>query len=106
MVNNADWYKKISITDFLAGVGRHFRVGTMLGRTSVETRLKSESGISFTEFSYQVLQASDWLHLLQEHKCRFQVNITFLFGCSINNKSFFSRLEAVTKWETLYLVMN
>ena len=76
MVNNADWYKKISITDFLAGVGRHFRVGTMLGRTSVETRLKSESGISFTEFSYQVLQASDWLHLLQEHKFMYAPIIT------------------------------
>jgi len=46
----------------------------MLGRNSVESRMKSDSGISFTEFSYQVLQAYDWLHLLQEHKCRFQVS--------------------------------
>jgi tyrosyl-tRNA synthetase len=45
----------------------------MLSRNSVQSRINSESGISFTEFSYQVLQGYDWLHLLQKYKCRFQV---------------------------------
>ena len=75
MVNNSDWYSNESIATFLATVGRHFRVGTMLGRNSVESRMKSDSGISFTEFSYQVLQAYDWLCLVQKFKCYFQVMI-------------------------------
>ena len=77
IVNNADWYKNLSLTEFLGSAGRHFRVGTMLGRNSVQSRMNSESGISFTEFSYQVLQAYDWLCLHQKYKL---VNVSVLVG--------------------------
>lgn len=52
--NNIDWYKKLSVVEFLRETGRHIRVGDMLARTSVASRLQSSEGLSFTEFSYQV----------------------------------------------------
>lgn len=54
IVNNYDWYKKLNVVDFLQVAGRNFRVGTMLSRTSVQSRLKTEEGMSLTEFTYQV----------------------------------------------------
>ncbi|XP_014288582.1 tyrosine--tRNA ligase, mitochondrial [Halyomorpha halys] len=73
LVNNAEWYKSLSCVDFICGIGRHLRLGQMLSRTSVAARLQSEQGISFTEFSYQVFQAFDWLHLLNKYDCRIQI---------------------------------
>lgn len=65
----------MSAVEMIGSVGRNFRMGTMLSRTSVQSRLASSAGMSFTEFSYQLFQAYDWLHLLKEHNCRFQVII-------------------------------
>lgn len=73
MVNNADWIGKFSFVEFLRDVGKHFRVGEMMGKESVRKRLQSEVGMSFTEFSYQLLQAYDFLHLSREHNCQLQV---------------------------------
>ncbi|XP_046414786.1 tyrosine--tRNA ligase, mitochondrial [Neodiprion virginianus] len=73
IVNNIEWYKDINALDFLRSVGRYFRLGTMLSKTSVQTRLNSETGMSFAEFSYQVLQGYDWFHLLEKYNCRFQI---------------------------------
>jgi len=73
MVNNADWIGKFRFVDFLRDVGKHFRVGEMMGKESVRKRLQSEIGMSFTEFSYQLLQAYDFLYLSREHNCQLQV---------------------------------
>lgn len=59
--------------DLIGKIGRHLRMGTLLSRTSVQTRLNSSSGMSFTEFSYQLFQAYDWYYLFQKFGCRFQV---------------------------------
>jgi tyrosyl-tRNA synthetase len=67
LVNNADWFGNMSALQLLRDVGRHFRVSAMLGRESVHRRMESSEGISFTEFSYQLLQAHDFFHL---HKAR------------------------------------
>jgi len=67
VVNNDDWYSAFTFIDFLRDVGKHFRVGTMLGKEMVRSRIESEEGISFTEFSYQILQAYDFYHLFKEH---------------------------------------
>lgn len=72
-VNNIHWYKKVYLIPFIKDIGRHFRMGTMLGRSSVQCRLKSESGMSFTEFCYSIFQAYDWLHLYKNYGCRFQL---------------------------------
>ncbi|XP_037048996.1 tyrosine--tRNA ligase, mitochondrial-like [Bradysia coprophila] len=72
IVNNADWYRNLSVVGFIANIGRHFRLGDMITMSSVQQRLQGD-GMSFTEFTYQVFQAYDWLHLLKEHDCRFQL---------------------------------
>ena len=56
MVNNLDWTAEMSAIDFLRDVGKHYRLGTMLAKDTVARRLASDEGISFTEFSYQILQ--------------------------------------------------
>ncbi|KAJ8683179.1 hypothetical protein QAD02_018971 [Eretmocerus hayati] len=73
IVDNFDWYQDFNVIDFVRNVGKHFRMGTMLNKSSVQTRLKSDTGMSFTEFTYQVFQAYDWLCLLNEYDCRFQI---------------------------------
>ncbi|MBN1844656.1 MAG: tyrosine--tRNA ligase [Sedimentisphaerales bacterium] len=71
--NNADWLGRFRFVDFLRDVGKHFRIGEMMGKESVRKRLQSEAGMSFTEFSYQMLQAYDFLHLYRSEQCRLQV---------------------------------
>jgi len=73
LVNNADWLGRFGFVEFLRDVGKHFRVGAMLGKESVRARLESEAGMSYTEFSYQLLQAYDFLHLYDAMACRLQI---------------------------------
>lgn len=71
-VNNLDWTEPISALDFLRDYGKHFRVNQMIRKEAVAARLNSEQGISYTEFSYQILQALDYLQLFREHGCTLQ----------------------------------
>ncbi|KAK4054143.1 tyrosyl-tRNA synthetase [Microbotryomycetes sp. JL201] len=71
--NNLNWLGSVSLIDFLSTVGKSARVSTMLSRESVKSRLNSASGISFTEFTYQLLQAFDFLTLHQRHNCTIQL---------------------------------
>lgn len=73
ILNNYDWFKSFSFIDFLREVGKNFRVGTMLAKDSVKSRLGSDEGMSFTEFSYQVLQGYDFLHLFQTQGVQVQL---------------------------------
>jgi tyrosyl-tRNA synthetase len=73
ILNNFDWFQKFSFIDFLRDVGKHFRIGTMLAKDSVRTRLNSEEGMSFTEFAYQVLQGYDFLYLFQHYGVSVQL---------------------------------
>jgi len=72
MVNNLDWTGGLSAIDFLRDVGKHYRLGTMLAKDTVARRLASEEGISFTEFSYQILQGMDFLELNRRYGCTLQ----------------------------------
>jgi tyrosyl-tRNA synthetase len=72
VVNNLDWTEPISALDFLRDIGRHFRVNTMIRKDAVAARLNSTEGISYTEFSYQILQALDYLYLFREYGCTLQ----------------------------------
>jgi len=72
MVNNLDWTAGLSALDFLRDVGKHFRVNTMLRKDAVSARLASDAGISYTEFSYQILQGMDYLELYRRYGCRLQ----------------------------------
>lgn len=72
MVNNLEWFGPMSMLTFLRDVGKHCRLGPMLAKDSVKTRLNSEEGISYTEFSYQILQAYDFLLLHRRHDVSVQ----------------------------------
>ena len=72
MVDNMEWTSRLSAVDLLRDVGRHFRVGRMLAKDAVAARMASDEGISFTEFSYQVLQGMDYLELWRRHGCTVQ----------------------------------
>ena len=72
MVNNLDWIGQMSALDFLRGIGKHYRMGTMLAKETVARRLSSDEGISYTEFSYQVLQGIDFLELHRRHGLTLQ----------------------------------
>lgn len=74
LVDNADWLTKLSLTDFLRDTGKHFTVNQMIAKDSVKSRLDRDNvGISYTEFSYMLLQAYDFLHLYQTHGCTLQL---------------------------------
>lgn len=72
LLNNFDWMRGYSYLDFLREVGKSFPVGAMLGKESVRARLESEAGLSYTEFSYMLLQAFDFVQLCKTHGCRIQ----------------------------------
>ncbi|ROR66580.1 tyrosine--tRNA ligase [Agrococcus jenensis] len=72
LVNNLDWTAPLSTVDFLREVGKHFRVGTMLRKDAVAARMESDEGISYAEFSYQVLQGMDFLELHRRYGCLMQ----------------------------------
>jgi tyrosyl-tRNA synthetase len=73
LVNNLDWTAPLSAIDFLRDIGKFFRVGTMLSKDAVSARLNSEHGISYTEFSYQILQGYDYLELFRRYNCTLQM---------------------------------
>lgn len=91
IVNNADWTRSISYLEFLRDVGKYLTVNYMTAKDSVRARLEGENGISYTEFSYMLLQAFDFVHLAKTYDCQLQVggndqfgNITA--GCELQRK--------------------
>lgn len=73
LLNNADWLGELKLTDFMRTVGRHMRMSAMLAKDSVASRLASPAGLSFTEFTYQALQAADFAHLHRHHGVTLQL---------------------------------
>ncbi|KAL1552821.1 tyrosine--tRNA ligase [Salvia divinorum] len=73
ILNNYDWWKDVKLLDFLRDVGRHARVGAMMSKESVRRRLESEQGMSYTEFTYQLLQGYDFLHLFRDEGVNVQI---------------------------------
>lgn len=80
LVDNAAWTAPVSFLDFLRDVGKYFSLSSMLAKDSVRSRLESESGISYTEFSYQLLQANDFYHLRSTLNCELQIGGTEQWG--------------------------
>ena len=73
LVNNGDWLTKLSAVDFMRDVGKHFTINSMLAKESVKRRIESEDGITYTEFSYSLLQAYDFLELYDRFGCTLQM---------------------------------
>lgn len=96
-VNNADWYGRMNIIDLLRDIGKHFSVNQMLTRDSVRTRIeRNGQGISFTEFSYQLLQAYDFLHLFRTYGCRWQMGASDQWGNIISGVDLVRRCTGET----------
>ncbi|XP_026985072.1 tyrosine--tRNA ligase, mitochondrial isoform X3 [Sagmatias obliquidens] len=92
VLDNSAWYQKQDLVDFLAAVGGHFRMGTLLSRLSVQTRLKSSEGMSLAEFLYQVLQAYDFYYLFQHYRCRVQLGGSDQLGNIMSGYEFIHKL--------------
>lgn len=99
LVNNYDWFKDFSFLDFIRDVGKHMTVGYMMSKDSVQNRL--ETGISFTEFTYQLIQGYDFVHLFKNHNCKLQLggsdqwgNITT--GVELTRRMLGEKVYAVT----------
>ena len=93
MVNNMDWTASLSVIEFLRDIGKHFRVNKMLTKDSVAQRLASEQGISYTEFSYQLLQAMDFLELYRRYGCTLQTGGSDQWGNLTAGLDLIHRLE-------------
>ena len=120
MVNNYDWMKDISFLDFIRDIGKHITVNYMMAKDSVKKRLSGDAreGLSFTEFSYQLVQGFDFLHLYRTKNCKLQMggsdqwgNITtgtelirriegeaFALTCPLITKDKFGKTESGNVW--------
>jgi tyrosyl-tRNA synthetase len=95
MANNLDWTAPYSALEFLRDIGKHFSVNQMLAKDSVSSRLES-GGISYTEFSYQVLQALDYLELYRKHNCRLQLGGSDQWGNIVAGLDLIRKVEGGT----------
>jgi tyrosyl-tRNA synthetase len=95
LVDNLDWTAPMSALDFLRDVGKHFRVNQMIRKEAVARRLESQEGISYTEFSYQLLQALDFLELYRSHGCTLQTGGSDQWGNLTAGVDLIHRVEGV-----------
>ncbi|MFW6299711.1 MAG: tyrosine--tRNA ligase [Oceanicaulis sp.] len=95
-VNNANWYRDMDVIRFLREVGKHFSVNAMLMKDSVRNRIENrDQGISFTEFSYQLLQGFDFVHLYRRHGCAIQMGGSDQWGNIVGGVDLLRRMEGV-----------
>jgi tyrosyl-tRNA synthetase len=95
MVNNLDWTQPLSAIDFLRDIGKYFRVNKMLTKDAVSARLNSDAGISYTEFSYQILQGMDFLELYRRYGCVLQTGGSDQWGNLTAGTDLIRRVEGV-----------
>jgi tyrosyl-tRNA synthetase len=96
LVNNADWTEPMGVLDFLRDVGKLMTVNQMMAKESVKTRLESENGISFTEFSYMLLQGNDYRHLYAHHGVELQMGGSDQWGNILTGVDMIRRRDATT----------
>ena len=102
IVNNLDWTGQMTAVDFLRDLGKHFRMGTMLSKDIVARRLASEEGISFTEFSYQILQANAYLELFRRYGCTLEVGGNDQWGNLVGGMDLIHKVEG----ESVHVMTN
>jgi tyrosyl-tRNA synthetase len=98
MVNNYDWFKSFSFLDFIRDVGKHITVNYMMAKDSVKKRLEGETGMSFTEFSYQLVQGYDFYYLWKNHQCLVQMGGSDQWGNIVTGTEFIRRKDAGTAY--------
>jgi tyrosyl-tRNA synthetase len=98
LVDNADWTAPFTFLDFLRDVGKHFSLNVMLAKDSVRSRMEGDGGISYTEFSYQLLQAHDFYHLRKTFNCELQIGGSDQWGNITAGTDFIRKKLAATAW--------
>ena len=96
MVNNADWFKDMSLFDFIRDVGKHITVNYMMAKDSVKRRLEGDSGLSFTEFCYQLIQGYDFYYLWKHHNCLVQMGGSDQWGNIVTGTELIRRKDSGT----------
>jgi len=94
MVNNYDWFKNFTFLDFIRDIGKHLTVNYMMAKDSVKKRLESETGMSFTEFSYQLVQGYDFYYLWKEKNCQVQMGGSDQWGNIVTGTELIRRKAA------------
>ncbi|AMP97013.1 Tyrosyl-tRNA synthetase [Pedobacter cryoconitis] len=98
MVNNADWFKGFSFLDFIRDVGKHITVNYMMAKDSVKKRLEGDTGMSFTEFSYQLIQGYDFYYLWKNNNCTIQMGGSDQWGNIVTGTEFIRRKDRGTAY--------
>ncbi|QNK64840.1 tyrosine--tRNA ligase [Pedobacter sp. PAMC26386] len=98
MVNNADWFKGFSFLDFIRDVGKHITVNYMMAKDSVRKRLEGDTGMSFTEFSYQLIQGYDFYYLWKNNNCTIQMGGSDQWGNIVTGTEFIRRKDRGTAY--------
>jgi tyrosyl-tRNA synthetase len=106
LVNNHDWTAPISYLEFLRDVGKHFTINWMMAKDSVRSRLESDSGISYTEFSYMLLQAFDFYHLRTQMNCELQVGATDQWGNITAGTELIRRKAGASAWGLVFPLLT
>jgi tyrosyl-tRNA synthetase len=96
LVNNYDWFKEIRFLDFIRDVGKHITVNYMMAKDSVKKRLEGDTGMSFTEFSYQLVQGFDFYYLWKNHQCMLQMGGSDQWGNIVTGTEFIRRKASGT----------
>ncbi|MHC5111864.1 MAG: tyrosine--tRNA ligase [Planctomycetota bacterium] len=102
LINNADWLRPISLLDFLRDVGKHFTVNAMLAKESVKRRIESEDGISYTEFTYMLFQAYDFVVLHDKYKCNMQVGGSDQWGNIVTGIDLLRRMRGIQAYGMVF----
>lgn len=98
MVNNYDWFKDVKFLDFIRDVGKLITVNYMMAKDSVKSRLEGENGLSFTEFSYQLIQGYDFYYLWKNHGCQLQMGGSDQWGNIVTGTEFIRRQDSGTAY--------
>lgn len=102
MVNNADWLSKLNLIDFMRDIGKNFTINYMLSKESVRTRLEREDGLSFTEFTYMLLQSYDFLYLYDHFGCKLQTGGSDQWGNITAGAELIRRMRGVSAQALVY----
>ncbi|RYD79422.1 MAG: tyrosine--tRNA ligase [Sphingobacteriales bacterium] len=98
MVNNADWFKNMNFLDFIRDVGKHITVNYMMAKDSVKKRLEGDTGMSFTEFCYQLVQGYDFYYLWKNHNCMVQMGGSDQWGNIVTGTELIRRKDSGTAY--------
>ncbi|MHB8193224.1 MAG: tyrosine--tRNA ligase [Bellilinea sp.] len=102
VMNNADWLLNLNLVTFLRDIGKHFTVNQMINKESVKTRLEREEGLSFTEFSYMLMQSYDFLHLYEHEGCKLQTGGSDQWGNITTGVELIRRVNGGTAYGMVY----